>query len=192
VRGLCLSASANTGADEGPGKKSSVSVTFRSKGCRGTISDPNRFTSTCAGGSALGQCAHCRSTYLDPRIELGSTVDSAHLKLDQLCAVPAKEESEEAGKEAGDGERRVLWQFAETDYKALFIKADSEERITSITALLRPGREQPFDKIGDLNKAPIISESEVAWDVIRPDHPLFRVVGRGYQKEGRYHLNFCG
>jgi hypothetical protein len=116
-------------------------------------------------------------------IELGATVDSAHLKLDQLCAVPAKEESEEVGKEGGDGERRVLWQFAETDYKALFIKADSEEHITSITALLRPGHEQPFDKIGDLNKAPIISESEVAWDVIRPDHPLFRVVGRGAKKK---------
>lgn len=123
-------------------------------------------------------------------IELGSSVDSAHGKLDQLCAVPPKEEREEAEREGGEDERKVLWQFAETDYKALFVKADAEERITSITALLRPGREQRFDKIGDVSKAPVLTDAEVAWDVVLPNRPLFRVVARGTRKKAETILMF--
>lgn len=118
-------------------------------------------------------------------IELGSSLAAAYEKLDKLSdpSFPPKEENDEGDKDRGEGERKVLWRFGETDYSALFVKSDDEERITSITALVRPAKAPRFENIGKLAKAPIRSDSEVAWDVIRPNRPLFRVVARGADKK---------
>ncbi len=118
-------------------------------------------------------------------VELGSALEEAHARFDKLSdpATPPKEEGEEAeeGNDEGAarGARKVLWQFAETDYSAVFIKTDDKQRIASITAIVRPGKEEPFDKIGEVEKAPVRSTAQVAWDVIRPGRPLFRVVAQG-------------
>jgi hypothetical protein len=113
-------------------------------------------------------------------LTLYSPLGAAHEKLDPLCeaAHPPKEEGGEAGEEREPG-RKVLWQLAKTDYSSIFVKTDAKERITYILANLRPGRERPFGKIGELEKAPVQSESTVAWDMIRPKHSLFRLVARG-------------
>ena len=94
-------------------------------------------------------------------------------------ATPPKEEAQKGSENAARGTRKVLWQFAETDYSAVFIKTDYDQRIASISAIVRPGKELPFDKIGEVEKAPVRSEAQVAWDVIRPGRPLFRVVAQG-------------
>ncbi len=118
-------------------------------------------------------------------VELGSALEETHARLDKLSdpATPPKEEQEEAeeGNDEGAarGARKVLWQFAETDYSAVFIKTDDEQRITSITALLRPEKQQPFETIGEPDKAPVRTEREIAWDVLREDRPLIRVVATG-------------
>lgn len=107
-------------------------------------------------------------------LELGSTLEQAHTKLDKLSdsAHPPKEEEE--GRE-----RKVLWQLARTDYSAVFVKSDERKRITYINAFLRPGKEIPFEKIGDTKKAPLQDINTIAWDVLRPNRPLFRVVANG-------------
>lgn len=107
-------------------------------------------------------------------LELGSTLEQAHTKLDKLSdpAHPPKEEEE--GRE-----RKVLWQLARTDYSAVFVKSDERKRITYINAFLRPGKEIPFEKIGDTKKAPLQDINTIAWDVLRPNRPLFRVVASG-------------
>ncbi len=114
-------------------------------------------------------------------VELGSTLQEAHARLDKLSdpATPPKEEAQKGSENAARGTRKVLWQFAETDYSAVFIKTDYDQRIASISAIVRPGKELPFDQIGEVEKAPIRSQAQVAWDVIRPGRPLFRVVAQG-------------
>ena len=113
-------------------------------------------------------------------IELDSTLQSAHSKLDSLgqpSARPLDGADEAAGRT--EDEHKVSWQLAKTDYGSVFVKADEKERITYIAAYLRPGKEMPFDKIGQLEKAPVLTDRVVAWDVVRPNRPLIRVVARG-------------
>ena len=117
-------------------------------------------------------------------IELDSTLESAHSKLDSLghsMAAPVDEGDEVADR--SKGEHKVSWQLAKTDYGSVFVKADEKERITYIAAYLRPGKEMPFDKIGELEKAPVLTDHVVAWDVVRPKRPLIRVVARGSERK---------
>jgi hypothetical protein len=48
---------------------------------------------------------------------------------------------------------------------------------------LRPGKEIPFDKIGDAKKAPVQDTNTIAWDVLRAGKPLFRVVAKGTERK---------
>ena len=113
-------------------------------------------------------------------IELDSTPENAHAKLDSLGQPSARllDGADEAG-ERNEGEHKISWQLAKTDYASVFVKADEKKRITYIAGYLRPGKEMPFDKIGQLEKAPVLSDRVVAWDVVRPNRPLIRVVARG-------------
>jgi hypothetical protein len=117
-------------------------------------------------------------------IEPDSTLESAHSKLDSLGDPSARplDGAEEAAKRT-EGEHTVSWQLAKTDYGSVFVKADDKERITYIAAYLRPGKEMPFDKIGQLEKAPVLTDRVVAWDVVRPNRPLIRVVARGPKRK---------
>jgi len=111
-------------------------------------------------------------------LELGSTLEQAHAKLDKLSdpAHPPKEEEE-------GSERKVLWQLAGTDYSAVFVRSDERKRVTYIDAFLRPGKEIPFEKIGETKKAPLQDVNTIAWDVLRPKRPLFRVVAKGADRK---------
>jgi len=111
-------------------------------------------------------------------LELGSTLEQAHAKLDKLSdpGHPPKEEEE-------GPERKILWQLARTDYSAVFVKSDERKQITYIDAFLRPGKEIPFEKIGDTKKAPLQDVDTIAWDVLRPNRPLFRVVAKGADRK---------
>lgn len=107
----------------------------------------------------------------------------ARAKLDSLAdpAKPPIEENEDAaGKE---GEHKIVWQLVRSDFSSVYLKADREERITYITGSLRKGKELPFDKVGEIEKAPILSNSTVAWDVVRPGRPLIRVIARGTSRK---------
>jgi hypothetical protein len=111
-------------------------------------------------------------------LNLGSTLEEAHKKLDKLCdaAHRPKEEEEEDNKE---GERKVLWELVGTQYGFVFVKADEKERITYLSGYLRPGKEIPFSKIGEMQKAPIQTPQLIAWDVVRPKQPPSRVIASG-------------
>ena len=117
-------------------------------------------------------------------IELDSTLESAHSKLDSL-GQPSARPLDGVGEAAGrtEDEHKVSWQLAKTDYGSVFVKADEKERITYIAGYLRPGKEMPFDKIGQLEKAPVLTDRVVAWDLVRPNRPLIRVVARGSERK---------
>ncbi len=112
-------------------------------------------------------------------IGIDSSLETAHAVLDPLCdaAHKPKEEADEA--KGDEGEHIGLWQLAKTDFGSVNVKADDKERITYIAGSLRAGKEIPFDKIGEVGKAPIQTDKMVAWDVVRPKRPLIRVIARG-------------
>jgi hypothetical protein len=113
-------------------------------------------------------------------LELGSTLKEAHGKLDELSDLTHPPKEEEEGPEKGEElEHKVLWQLAKTDYSVVFVKSDEKKRITYIHAILRFGKEIPFEKIGETDKAPVQDGNTIAWDVLRPNRPLFRVVANG-------------
>ena len=117
-------------------------------------------------------------------LELGSTVEQAHANLDYLSdpAHPPKEEEE--APEKGEGpQHKILWQLAQTDYSLVFVRTDDQERINYIQAFLRPGKEVPFEKIGETDRAPVQDANTIAWDVLRPKRPLFRVVATGADRK---------
>lgn len=116
-------------------------------------------------------------------IELDSPLEMAHAKLDSLGdpAKPPMEAKEDAADD--EEEHKVVWQLAKSDFSSIYVKADRENRITYIMGSLRNGKELPFDKIGEIDKAPILSNSTVAWDVVRPGRPLIRVIARGANRK---------
>ena len=115
-------------------------------------------------------------------ISLGSSLEHAHEVLDKLCdkAHRPKEEKED---EEGEGEHKVLWQLAKSPYSFVYVKADEKEKITYLSAFLRKGKETPFDKIGETKKAPVQDANTIAWDVVRPGRPAFRVVAAGADRK---------
>jgi hypothetical protein len=116
-------------------------------------------------------------------LKLDSTLKQAHQKLDPLSdpAKPALEAAQEG--EHDEDERKVLWNLTKSDFKSVLVKTDDKERIVSIAGILRPGKEIPFDQIGETKKAPILNDRSVAWDVVRPKQPLIRVVARGEKRK---------
>jgi hypothetical protein len=116
-------------------------------------------------------------------VKVDSSLDAAHAILDSLCD-SAHRPKEDAGEaEPGEHEHKVFWQLAKSDFSSLLVKTDDKERITYILGSLRPGKEIPFNKIGELEKAPLLTDKFVAWDVVRPDNSLLRVVARGAERK---------
>lgn len=111
-------------------------------------------------------------------VELGSTLEKAHARLDPLND-PARPPKEQKEREEGSIEHKVLWQLKATDYSSIYVKADREGQIEYITGFLRPGRELPFEKVGEVAKAPVRSETTVVWDVLRRKRKPMRVVATG-------------
>ena len=116
-------------------------------------------------------------------LELNSSLEEAHRKLDSLgdLSKPSIEAAEEA--EHYEKERKVLWQLAKSDFSSVLVKTDEKERIIYIAGFLRPGKEVPFTQVGQTEKAPILTDRTVAWDVVRTGQPLVRVVARGEKRK---------
>ena len=100
---------------------------------------------------------------------------------------PSKEPAESDDEE---GERKVLWELKGTDFASIFVKVDKQDRITYMTGILRSGKEVPFTAIGEVEKAPIRTDHEIAWDVLRPNQPLIRVAASGSQRQGGVDCGF--
>ena len=110
-------------------------------------------------------------------IELDSSLEAARAKLDPLSE-PAQRPLE-AKRESDEGEYKLVWHLAKSEFASVYLKVDDKGRITYIHGTLRTGKEIPFNKIGQVEKAPIRAENLVAWDVVRPGQKLLRVVARG-------------
>jgi hypothetical protein len=110
-------------------------------------------------------------------IKLDTALATARQHLDPLAAPDGRPPEEQPAETEAEG--KLLWKLSSSDYSSVLLKPDREDQITYILGLLRPGKEIPFEKIGEVAKAPIATDKVVAWDVVRPDRSLIRVVARG-------------
>jgi len=116
-------------------------------------------------------------------LELDAPLEKAHEILDPL-GNPTQPSVEAAGEaEEGENERKVLWKLTKSDFSSILVKTDEQNRVTYMMGFLRPGKEIPFDQIGQTEKAPILTEHTAAWDVVRSDRSLLRVVARGEKRK---------
>jgi hypothetical protein len=125
---------------------------------------------------ALAKSARVKTDLLG--LELGADIEGAQRQLDKWMA-PSSRSKEPAEEE--EGERKILWELNATDFASIFVKANEQNRITYMLGVLRSGKEIPFSEIGEVEKAPVRTDQQVAWDVLRPNRPLIRVVASGSQ-----------
>jgi len=116
-------------------------------------------------------------------IGINSSLLAAHTTFDSLGDAGHRPKEKMDDVEPDEHEHKVLWQLAKTDFGSIYVKADDKDQITYVAGFLRPGKEIPFDKIGQVEKAPIQTDKMVAWDVVRPNRPLIRVVARGSERK---------
>jgi hypothetical protein len=126
--------------------------------------------------------AAAKSVKIETRLlglELDSRLVEAEERLKSLGyrVQPAAEGGK--GAEEDEKEGKILWKLEKSDFSSILLKTDEKERVTYMMGLLRPGKEIPFTEIGETEKAPILTEQTAAWDVVRPDKSLIRVVARG-------------
>jgi hypothetical protein len=116
-------------------------------------------------------------------LHLFDSLERAHELFDPLAEPghPAMEAAKDRGER--EEEKKVLWQLARSDFKSVLVKTNERGAVTYLTGFLRPGKEIAFEKIGEIGKAPILSDRTVAWDVVRKGEVLTRVVARGENRK---------
>lgn len=117
-------------------------------------------------------------------VELDMTIEQARSRLDAISdpARPPKEEQEDEGYGV---ERKVLWRMKGTDFAAVLIKANEDGRIKSILGVVRPGKEVPFNLVGDRARAFAQTERAITWEVKRPPRRAFFVMAEGSNGRAR-------
>src|SRR4029077_16401859 len=100
-------------------------------------------------------------------IGINSSLLAAHTTFDSLGDAAHRPKEKVDDVEADEREHKVLWQLAKTDFGSVYAKADDKDRITYIAGFLRAGKEIPFDKIGQVEKAPIQTDKMGAGGVVR-------------------------
>jgi len=130
---------------------------------------------------AAAQSVKVETTLLG--LALDTPLEKAHQILDPL-GNPTQPSVEATGEaEEGEKERKVLWKLTKSEFSSILVKTDEEDRVSYMMGFLRPGKELSFDQIGQTEKAPILTEHTAAWDVVRPDKSLLRVVARGEKRK---------
>jgi hypothetical protein len=107
-------------------------------------------------------------------VRLGSTLEEAHEKLKGLV----KTGGEGEGEREREGGRKEAWSLRKTAFTSIAYQTDEGGRVEWVTGFVRPGREIPFSKLGDLSQAAHKSEQAAIWNVQRPEGNM-RVIARG-------------
>lgn len=90
-------------------------------------------------------------------VRVGTKIEEAHEKLKTLGTV--------GGRATREGGRKEAWTLKETEFTSVVYKTNAAGRVVWITGFVRPGKEIPFDKLGDLTRATGKDKTEAVWDV---------------------------
>lgn len=103
-------------------------------------------------------------------VSIGAKFTDVRLRLDQFGT--------SGGRDTRDGGRKEAWTLQETDFSYLTVRANKQGKIVWISGFLRPGKELPFTKLGDLALAKGATRAQAIWNVETPDGG-YRLVAKG-------------
>jgi hypothetical protein len=103
-------------------------------------------------------------------VRIGATFNEARAQLDHIGT--------SAGRTTRDGGRKEAWNLRETDFSNIALKTDAKGNVVWVSGFLRPGREIPFDKLGELTLAKGATDSQAIWNVETPAGG-YRLVAKG-------------
>ena len=109
-------------------------------------------------------------------IRIGSSLADAQARLDPVAVRQGQEPESEEKEGRGEG-RKKAWALKSTEYRSVALKADDADRVVWISGFVRPGREIPFSRLGDLSTARA-TDSIAIWNVRTPEGG-YRLVARG-------------
>jgi hypothetical protein len=116
-------------------------------------------------------------------IRVGSTLADARARLAPL-AVQQVGQPEEDEKEEREEGRTKAWTLKSSEYKSVALKVNDADRVVWITGFVRPGKEIPFSRLGDLSIADRATDSQAIWNVRTPSGG-YRLVARGQNRKAR-------
>lgn len=111
-------------------------------------------------------------------VRVGSSLAEAHEKLKDLGTF--------GGRATREGGRKEAWTLKDGEFSSVAYKTDAAGRIVWVTGFVRPGKEIPFSKIGDLARAAASDETEAAWNVeAHGGARSYRLVAKGPKGKAR-------
>jgi hypothetical protein len=109
-------------------------------------------------------------------VRIGSSLEEAHEKLKGLGTV--------GGRATRDGGRKEAWAMKGGDFTSVAYRTDASGRVVWLTGFVRPGKEIPFAKLGDLAQTSGRDNTEAAWTVETPGGG-YRLVAKGPSGKAR-------
>ena len=109
-------------------------------------------------------------------VRIGSSLEEAHAKLKDLGTV--------GGRATREGGRKEAWTMKGGDFTSVAYKTDGAGRVVWLTGFVRPGKEIPFARLGDLARATGKDANEAAWTVETPEGG-YRLVAKGPNGKAR-------
>jgi hypothetical protein len=103
-------------------------------------------------------------------VSIGSKFDEVRARLDHIGT--------SAGRTTRDGGRKEAWNLRETEFANIALKTDAKGNVVWVSGFLRPGKEIPFSRLGDLALAKGATESQAIWNVETPVGG-YRLVAKG-------------
>lgn len=88
------------------------------------------------------------------------------------------------GRGTRDGGRKEAWTLKGTDFASITYQTTGKGRVKWVMAFLRPGKEIPFEKLGDLKFATLRNQTDVVWSFEDPQGN-YRVAARGAEGRAR-------
>ncbi|MGB8509148.1 MAG: hypothetical protein WCD76_12245 [Pyrinomonadaceae bacterium] len=104
-------------------------------------------------------------------IRLESSIEDVHRRLKSLCTI--------GGRDTRDGGRREGCTLTKTEFSSVAYQTDKEGRVRWVTGFVRPGKEIPFSKLGDLARASYKNDSQVIWNIETGGGESYRLMAKG-------------
>jgi hypothetical protein len=130
--------------------------------------------------AAAGSGHRIRDSILGIRV--GSSLAAARARLEPLAVRQGGEPEKKERDERGEG-RTKAWTLKDPQYRSVALKVNDADRVIWITGFVRPGREIPFSRLGDLSAARA-TDSIAIWNVSTPGGG-YRLVARGEHRRAR-------
>lgn len=137
---------------------------------------------TCGSASSGAQeRGRVRVTDSVAGVRLGMELEEVHKKLEKIGTRGQRDEREE---ERDEGGRKEAWTLRKTPFSAVAYQSDARGRVKWVTGFVRPGKEIPFSKLGDLAHASSKSAQGAVWNVETAEGS-FRLIVKGAQSKAQ-------